>query len=568
MRQSQKVFSKCTQNMRLRNQLIFIASVQAFIIISYVLAQNMIHLSLLNEYFSDTSNNLYKENSNRIQSNIIKLYRSYFDKVFYLNGNTLISFHRLYHYTKKQVILQNNFITNEDFQMAYGGINPIPDPFRIVKGYGNYDISYCFMCYSNLSSYNQPKSIDELVGIKMQEQVQAYGQLLYQGKEINQYFFYSYIVKEKLTSIYPCLNRQQGIYSYKPEQRDWYIELQKNYDKTQNYNAYNYTFTNPFMLFTEKKIGLSMAMPLVDEQTKLIGGVGSIFLGNEFVQEAGQNKFGFQIIYLISNEGIMIMHPYKVSEEYLPLFIYNETITGFNYSDWKEIQKKNGSSSCPNFELYNSSLQCRFNSLYNQEMIIGIQEIPKFKMILIMLLSSQEYFEFYYKFQQQLQESLSETLSQDITTLFGLLVLVCICIYILIQIIFYPIYAVQEYAKNMISQKKKQEKGIPIFIQKFMSDQVRQLLQTFKFVENKLELLSFRKTEQCSFFENIQYPQKSISFQLHLKQYQHFLKIHKVQKFKLLQSQKDHILQLFMQNSLNLKKILQLVKKANLFQAS
>ncbi|CAD8179362.1 unnamed protein product [Paramecium octaurelia] len=571
MRQSQSMFSKCIQNMRLRNQLILIVSIQAFIIMSYVLAQNMIHLSLLNVYFSDTSNHLYKESSNRIQQNIIKLYRSYFDKVFYLNGNTLISFHRLYHHTKKQVVLQNNFTINEQFQMPYGGINPIPDPLRIIKGYGNFDISYCFMCYSNLSSYSQPKTIDELVGIKMQEQVQAYGQLLYQGKDINQYFFYSYIKKEKITSIYPCLNREQGIYSYKPEQRDWYIELQRNYDQTENYKNYNYTFTNPFILFTEKKIGLSMAMPIVDEQTKLIGGVGSIFLGNEFVQEVGQSKFGFQIIYLISNEGIMIMHPYKVSNEYLPLYIFNQTITGFNQTDWEEMKKHNGSSSCPNFDVYNSSMQCRYNSVYNQEMIIGIQEIAEFKMILITLLSSQEYLEFYYQFQQKLSESLQETLSLNITTLLALLILVCLCIYVLIQVLFYPIYVVQEYAKNMISQKKKKEKTIPIFIQRLMSNQVRQLLQSFKFIENKLELLSFRKTEQCAYFESLQFPQKSISFKLHLQQYQNFLKIHKLKKIKLMKMQNDQNFNQSnaqMQHKLYLRQILQLVKKANLDQTS
>lgn len=53
--------------------------------------------------------------------------------------------------------------------MFYGGINQIPDPLRIIKGYGNYDISFCLMCYSNLSSYNDPKTIDEKIGIKMQE---------------------------------------------------------------------------------------------------------------------------------------------------------------------------------------------------------------------------------------------------------------------------------------------------------------------------------------------------------------------------------------------------------------
>lgn len=53
--------------------------------------------------------------------------------------------------------------------MLYGSTNPIPDPLRIIKGYGNFDISNCFMCYSNLSSYSVPMTIDELVGIKMQE---------------------------------------------------------------------------------------------------------------------------------------------------------------------------------------------------------------------------------------------------------------------------------------------------------------------------------------------------------------------------------------------------------------
>ncbi|CAD8115977.1 unnamed protein product [Paramecium primaurelia] len=566
MKRTHTIFSKCFQNIKLRNQLILIAFVQAFIIMSYVLAQNMIHLSLLNVYFQDTSNSLYKDNSNKIQSSIIKLYRSYFDKVFYLNGNTLISFHRLYHYTRKQVLLQNNYTINDGFQMPYGGINPIPDPFRIIKGYGNSDISYCFMCYSNLSSYSEPKTIDELIGIKMQEQVQAYGQLLYQGKEINQYFFYSYIVKEKITSIYPCLNRQQGIYSYKPEQRDWYIELQRNYNQTLNYNTYNYTFTNPFMLFTEKRIGLSMAMPIVDEQAKLIGGLGSIFLGNDFVQEVGQKQFGFQIIYLISNEGIMIMHPYQVSNEYLPLYIFNQTITGFNQIDWEEMRKQNGSSSCPKFEQFNSSLQCRFNSVYNQEMIIGIQEIPQFKMILIMLQSSQEYIEFYYKFENQLEDNLQKTISLNITTLFGLLILACIFIYIMTQILFFPLYVVQNYASNLISQKKKEDKSIPFFIQKCMSKQVRQLLQTLTLIEDKLEQLSFRKTEQCSFFENIQFPQQNISFQTHLQQYQEFLKIHCVKKVKLQQIDKDQNFNFLNQNSFYLNQILQVIRKANLYQ--
>lgn len=51
--------------------------------------------------------------------------------------------------------------------MLYGGVNKIPDPIRIIKGYGNSDISYSFMCYSNITTFEDPLSLDELIGMKI-----------------------------------------------------------------------------------------------------------------------------------------------------------------------------------------------------------------------------------------------------------------------------------------------------------------------------------------------------------------------------------------------------------------
>lgn len=51
--------------------------------------------------------------------------------------------------------------------MTYGGTTKIPEPIRISKGYGNNDISYSFMCYSNVSTYNSPITQDEKIGIKL-----------------------------------------------------------------------------------------------------------------------------------------------------------------------------------------------------------------------------------------------------------------------------------------------------------------------------------------------------------------------------------------------------------------
>jgi hypothetical protein len=40
------------------------------------------------------------------------------------------------------------------------------------------------------------------------------------------------------------------------------------------------------------------------------------------------------MIYLVSDDGVLIMHPYNVSADHIPLYIYNEAITGFSHASW------------------------------------------------------------------------------------------------------------------------------------------------------------------------------------------------------------------------------------------
>ncbi|CAD8204886.1 unnamed protein product [Paramecium octaurelia] len=510
MKQNRHFATKCIGKLKLSTQLIIIVSIQVLIIVSYVLALNLIHHSLLINYLSELSDYMFQDNSNHLLSNMMEEYFQHFNEVFNLNGNALVSFHRLYHTSKNQVLLHPLEI-NPLFQMQYGGTTKIPDPLRIIKGYGNYDISYSFMCYSNLSSFNNPLTLEERVGIKLEEQLQAAAQIFYQGNLINQSFIYSYIMKEKLNSIYPCLNREKAIYQYVAEKRDWYTELKRNYESKSPYDKYHYTFTQPYLLYTDKKIGLSMALPIVDRNLALIGGVVSNFLGSEIVEMMKSNSFGFQIIYLVSEKGVMIMHPYKVTVEQLPLFIYNETITGFNVTDWEYILNLNSESSCPKFAKMSSPLKCRYNSYYKQEMIIGTREIPEFKMKLIMLLSSSEYLKFYDEFQTKIEISLHETTSNNIIWLFASFVVLCFMIIVVTQILFHPIEIIKKQAINLIIQQRRKQQQIPEFAEVLMSDEIVSLVQTYKIVMNKLESLSLIKTSECKQFEDIQYPTKQYS---------------------------------------------------------
>ncbi|CAD8196182.1 unnamed protein product [Paramecium octaurelia] len=513
MKQQTLCATKGIGQLKLRTQLVIIVSIQVVIIVSYVLALNLIHHSLLLNYLSEVSDYLFEQNSDHLLSNMMREYYEHFNQVFNLNGNALVSFHRLYHTSKNQVLLHPLDI-NEYYQMKYGGTTKIPDPLRIIKGYGNYDISYSFMCYSNLSSYNQPKTIEEIVGIKLQEQLQAAAQIFYQGNLINQSFLYSYIIKEKINSIYPCLNRDKAIYQYVAEKRDWYIELKRNYQIQLHIHSTIFMYQFPHQIaivYTDKKIGLSMALPIVDQDLNLIGGVVSNFLGSQIIEMLKVNSFGFQIIYLVSEKGVMIMHPYKVTVEQLPLYIYNESITGFNQTDWEYILNLNNDSTCPQFDEISSFLRCRFNSYYKQEMIIGTRDFPQFKMKLIMLLSSQEYLKFYDDFQSTLEQQLHQTTTSHIIWVFALFVALCFMIVVVTQILFNPIDIIKQQAIHLIIQQRKKRQQISQFAEVLMSDEISSLVQAYQIVINKLESLSLTKTSLCKQIEDIQYPTKQLS---------------------------------------------------------
>lgn len=57
------------------------------------------------------------------------------------------------------------------------------------------------------------------------------------------------------------------------------------------------------------------------------------------------------MIFLASGDGTLIMHPFNVSAKLLPIYIYNETITGFNKTDWEEMKSSEGISTCANLQL-------------------------------------------------------------------------------------------------------------------------------------------------------------------------------------------------------------------------
>lgn len=113
-------------------------------------------------------------------------------------------------------------------------------------------------------------------------------------------------------------------------------------------------------------------MPLLDHDLNLKGIMASD-LGtdlNKFVVKTDQN---LSMVLLADEKGILIYHSYNVSLTLQPIYIYNTTYTGFTLDDWKAI-KETKKSNCSSYKI-NSSLLCRYNSIYDKDLVITIHEV-------------------------------------------------------------------------------------------------------------------------------------------------------------------------------------------------
>ena len=76
-------------------------------------------------------------------------------------------------------------------------------------------------------------------------------------------------------------------------------------------------------------MGLSMYLPMINEQEEFIGSIGTNILSSEF-SSFFQGTNTISMIMLVDEEGVLIVHNFTVNFSDLPLMIYNQNLTGFN----------------------------------------------------------------------------------------------------------------------------------------------------------------------------------------------------------------------------------------------
>ncbi|CAD8169551.1 unnamed protein product [Paramecium pentaurelia] len=491
----------CFKNLRLKNQLLILISFLIILIVTILVCSNYIHTTFVQFYFTQSSVEIYTKFSSAFIQTQLSSYQRYFTSLLDTNGQTLISLFQLYDYLRKK---NKNQISplNPQFNMNYGGKHvDIPKTIFQSTKISNYNSTLSFICYTNKTKFHNPYTEEEILNIKTQEQLQAFGPILYKGNTTFQSLLSAYVKRDNILMTYPCLQRYD-IDNYIPENRSWYKELYQNYKSHSPYNQYNFSLTYPYLLFKSVNIGLSLTMPFVDEQLELIGGASFDLiparLFANLIQQFGQD---FTSIYLVSLDGILIMHPYNITSEQLPLYFYNTTITGFTVEDWESLNSVNISSKCKN-STTQKELNCLFNSFYNQDMFVSMQTIKSYNISIVV----QEFNKFQEEYNDNLLMQLIRKFYLTLIELIGVFLFLCLLIYFTTNYLFRPIETIIDYAISKIQKRSYQPKMISSLLQQFLSVQIVQLYQSCYQFHKLLESLSFTKSKQCEEIENLQYP--------------------------------------------------------------
>lgn len=141
-----------------RAQVLFITAVILVLVIILIAGLFRINNELVQPQLSSSSEALYLQIShNLLQSNLDK-YRSIITRVlkiskksYHLDGDQLVTLHQLYNQLHKVVSSYSKITLNDSMNMNYSGTQLIPKLLRSEEGYGDFDTSYSFLCYSNLT---------------------------------------------------------------------------------------------------------------------------------------------------------------------------------------------------------------------------------------------------------------------------------------------------------------------------------------------------------------------------------------------------------------------------------
>ncbi|CAK71808.1 unnamed protein product (macronuclear) [Paramecium tetraurelia] len=299
--------------------------------------------------------------------------------------------------------------------------------------------------------------------------------------------------------------------SYNPQQRSWYQNHMAQINNTKNEFFF---FTNVFQsLYGSQEYSFSITQSLFNKKKEFFAILKTVL----FITDPNLHNIQFNVL-LINQEGQVMENGMENRTNRTGiLYVYNETITGFNVTDWKEIELKSNQNGL--IEEQNSML-ILYNKVYKSFVNLKCKKFQKenFTLILFTNLTSQ------YILKQQILDRYNEFLLQ-----YGYAAVVICCLaitlfclsLIFINVICNPIVKLRQKISQHVLEignntdkmifkmttKKKRKQGL-----------VFKLNEMFMNISDVLKLNQNKKSEQCRLIEKMQYNKKCKKEQCQLNQ--------------------------------------------------
>ncbi|CAD8170333.1 unnamed protein product [Paramecium octaurelia] len=347
----------------------------------------------------------------------------------------------------------------------------------------------------------------------------------------NQIYFVSSINSVQYGFLYP----QAILYpNFNPKQRAWYQSHFKNLEKDKNNNTqltdiYKYFDTQPIysMTMTQSMLNLN----------KEVEGLfcSDLIFKNSYIPQLNIN------IMIVNINGTLILTNYKniaVTNSSILTRIDDETITGFTNEDWNSMlnyyYNKNLNSTCKYEDL---DILCRFNSVYNKDVVIKIVKLENINYFLILFYDIQIEQEIESKINLLLQTfntNFQYMIYLTLVVSFGLFFLQVILIYL----IFLPMYQIIRQSFFFLKKQEKSkfsgEQKLLKELNKFQEIMKKQSCLKKNSIDNSNVLMQFKAqfdtlfdrvlaqrkniNPQCQILQQFKYPRQSVHHALDILQ--------------------------------------------------
>ncbi|CAD8079167.1 unnamed protein product [Paramecium sonneborni] len=292
---------------------------------------------------------------------------------------------------------------------------------------------------------------------------------------------------------------------YNPQERIWYKNHMEQVNITQNEFFF---FTDVYqIMYGTQQYSFSITQSLFNNQREFFGILKTVL----FITDPYLQKIKFNVLLINSQGQVMYNGLENQTNDMEILYIYNETKTGFNLNDWKEIEYKANQDQSLQSKTNEGSLLTLYNKVYEQFVNLKCKKFKKENLTLILFtnLTAQ------YILEQKILDNQSVFLLQygfAVLIIFGLAIILFCLSLIFINLICKPIVNLrQKISQHVMEIGNNTDKMMFKIHQKKNNnaDLINKLNEMFMNISDTLKLNSNKKTEQCRLIEKMYYNRRN-----------------------------------------------------------